>query len=68
MEQVMVYVGEGAILVLLGFVLRISSTTRDEVRAMNGRLASMETWRQDHVKWDDERHENIKERFESLEE
>ena len=66
MDQAMVYIGEGAILVLLGFVLRISTSTRDEVRLLNGRLTGMEVWRDGHEKSDDERHENMKERFDGI--
>jgi hypothetical protein len=68
MEQAIVYLGEGAILVLLGFVLKIATSTRDEMRVLNGRLTGVETWRDVHVKLVDERHENIKERMEDYEE
>ncbi len=63
MEAALLYIGEGMVLLLLAFILKLSLSTRDELRMLNGRLTGIEAWREVHVKLVDERHENMKERF-----
>lgn len=55
-SALILYAAEAVIVGLLGYLLKITSDVRDQLRQINGRLGRMEEWRNSHEKSDDERH------------
>jgi len=67
MDTYITQIGVGVMLLLIGFVLKITTDTRQEVRKINGRIGKIEEWRIGQEKLGDERQETVERRFKKLE-